>query len=291
MGYQSKPRGRTYRGFKQPKRVRSKTSSKRSRLIGTYLVEQSTPSLEEVVNRTLNSLSNLGSQKFALSPFYEHFDRWLMSLQTVITDFESNQTVAVDDQFREERSKIFSYIESALMDKRLTETSCEEVIRRVPNSKNLLSQTEQEHIAKMKEIADRKEDAIRPLKAKVDTFQQELNDLSHIRTGFLRGISKEVKAQKEEEASLKLISAKKEFEEAVKSFTSEETSLQEEYEHRKQEIFEQITEDQKEIEKLETDSQIDSSTEVRRVACENLAEAINALLKRMKPVSDHAVLS
>jgi hypothetical protein len=290
MGYQPKPRGRTYRGFKEPKRGRSKTVSKKSRLIDKYSEEQNAPTIEEVVRRTLNSLSNLGSQKFALAPFYEHFDRWLTNLQTVLTDFESSQTVMVDGQFREECSKIFSYIKSALMDKRLVEVSREEAIRRIPNSKNLLSQIEQEHVKRTKEIIDRKEEAIKPLKAKVDKLQWELNDISHIRTGFLRGISKEVKAQKEEEATLKLASAKKELEEVARSFTFEEIGLREGYEHKKQEILEQITKDQKEVERLEANLLIDDSTEVRRITCENLTNTVKALLKRIKPYADDVVL-
>lgn len=94
--------------------------------------------------------------------------------------------------------------------------------------------------------------------------------------------------QKEEEATLRLTSAKKELEKALESFASEDLSLQEEYEHRKLRILEQITNDQRKIERLESASQNDDSAEVRRKACENLADAVNALLKRIEPVSDSA---
>ena len=149
MGYQPRPRARSTRGFKRPKRIRSKTRSKKPRLIETYSEEQNVPSLEDVVSCTLNSLRILGNQMFALAPFYEHFDRWLMNLQTVLTDFESSQAVAVDDQFKEERSQVFSSIESTLRDKWLKEVSRAEAIRSLVNSKSVLSQTEQKHIAKM----------------------------------------------------------------------------------------------------------------------------------------------
>ena len=288
MGYQSRPRARTSRGFDRPKRVKSKTSSKKSRLIGTYPEEQNAPSIEEVVSRILNSLRNLGNQKFALAPFYEHFNRWLMNMQTVLTDFESSQTVAVDDQFREERSKIFSYIESALIDKRLKEESREESIRRIPSSKNILSQMEQEHITKAKEITDRKGHTIKPLMDKVDVLQRELDGIRRMRTGFLRGISNKAKALKEEEATIRLTSAKKELEEAVRSYATEEMSFREEYEHRKQEILKQIANDQKEIERLDSALQVDGSAEARRISCENLADAIKALLKRIEPASENA---
>lgn len=102
MGFQ--PRSKTPRGFSRPKRAKSKTRSKKPRLIETYSEKRSVPSQEEVVSRTLNSLRSLGDQIFASAPFSEHFDRWLMNLQTVLTDLESSQVVTLDDQFREERS-------------------------------------------------------------------------------------------------------------------------------------------------------------------------------------------
>ena len=120
---------------------------------------------------------------------------------------------------------------------------------------------------------------------KVEALQKELDGILHIRTGFLRGISKKTKAQKMEEATLILNLAKKELEEAKRSFTTQEVSLIEDHERRKIEILEQIVNDQREIERLETVSQIDDSTEVRRIACENLADSINALIKRIDPVS------
>jgi len=247
--------------------------------------EQNVSSLNGVVSRALNSIGNLGHQVFALAPFYEHFDRWLMNLQNVLIDFESNQVVTVDDQFREKRSQVFSGIESALRDKRFKEVSRAEAIRSLLSSKNILLQTEQQYIVKMKEIADRKEHTIKPLMRKVEVLQEELDGVLQIRTGFLRGTSKKIKAQKEEEATLRLTSAKKELEEAIRTFGAEEEGLRGEYEHMKLKILEQTTNDQREIERLETASQIDDSVEDRRIACENLTNAINALLKRTQPVS------
>jgi chromosome segregation ATPase len=286
MGYQPRPGARTNRGFNRPRKIRSKTKSNK-RLNETYTVEQNIPSLKEVVSRTLISLHNLGNQKFGLAPYHEYFDRWLVNLQTVLTDFESSQAVTVDDQFRKERSQIFSNIELALRDKRLKEEFRAEIIRNIFSSKNILAQTEQKHTAKMKEITSKKEHTIKPLIDKVEVLQKELDGILNLRTGFLRGISKKTKAQKEEEATLRLTSAKKELDEATKYFTTEEKSLQEEYEHRKLEIFEQIANNQREIDRLETTSQIDDSLEVRRMACENLTAVVNALLKKTEPVSEN----
>ncbi len=284
MGYQSHQRTGTSKGFQKPRRIRSKTKTEKPRLSGTYSREQTVQSLNEVVSRTLNSLHNLGTQKFALASFHEYSERWLMNLHTVLTDFESSQAVAVDEKFRQECSQIFSNIELALTDKSLKESSESEIFQRLLNSKNMLSQIEQEHTSEMKEITEKREHTTKPLVDKIDAFEQELHSIQNMKTGFFVGISKKTKAQKEEDATLRLIAAKKELEEIEKSFATTEMSHREEYERRRQEILEQITRDQKEIERF--DSQIDSSAEVRRIACENLADIVKAFLKRIETVSE-----
>jgi hypothetical protein len=65
-------------------------------------------------------------------------------------------------------------------------------------------------------------------------------------------------------------------------------SLGRDYERRKLEILDKIVKNKREIERLETASLIDDSAEVRRDACENLADAVNALLKRTGQVSEDA---
>lgn len=280
MSYQPRTRTGTPRAFKRSKRVRSKTKSERSQLVGTYSQDKNATSLDVLVGRTINGLATLGDQTFGLPPFHEYFGDWLMNLRAVLTDFESSQVVTLDDQFRDECSRLLLEVESALSDMRLTEASRAEAARRLLNSKGMLSQIEQKHVAEMKELTDRKRSTTKPLADRVETLQEELDEITHMRTGFLRGISEKTKAQKEIEVTLRLTSANKELKEVERSFVNEESRLREEYEHRKLEILEQIENDQREIEKLESASQVDGSAELRRSACETLANAVNSLLKR-----------
>ncbi len=58
-----------------------------------YLLEEKPEfSTEEVAQRTLSSLEKLGNQVFALSPFSQYFDDWLITLRQVVSEFESNQS-------------------------------------------------------------------------------------------------------------------------------------------------------------------------------------------------------
>ena len=74
----------------------------------------SAPSPQEAANKALSSLSKLGTQTFALSPFSQYFDDWLVNLRNVLSEFESNPAISEDDQFIKDRSQIFLNAEREL---------------------------------------------------------------------------------------------------------------------------------------------------------------------------------
>jgi hypothetical protein len=225
-------------------------------------------------------LNNLGNQTFAVSPFHEHFDRWLTALQSVLIDFERSQAVTVDDQFREESSLILSNVKSGLTDKRLVEASKAEAIMRLVNLKNSLLQKERDCKAKMRGATYREEPTVKTLVDEVNFLKRELDSVRNLRTGWLRGISKKAKAQKEEGATRNL-------QQAEKSLADEELRLRENDEAREKEILEQISSCQKDIERLEAASNVDESAEVRSIACKKLADAVNDLVKRNGSVPEN----
>ncbi len=288
MGYQP----RTPRDFgRRPRKVAPKTKSGKRRPSSGYRLEEEhvlTP--REVVDRTLNSLTRLGSQRFAVAPFYEHFDRWLLSLRTVLSELESNPAITVDDQFAKECSQVLSDIELTLKERRVNEASREEAIRRSNQSlldaRSFLAQTEREYATKAKELAGRKERAVKPVATRVGRLGKELNRIVKMRAGFLRGISKKIKAQKEAEAGQRLDSTKTELTKIERSFATEQEELRDEYKRREQHILEQIAKHQKEIEEFEAGSQIDDALDARRPACNALINAVNTLLQRIQPTSE-----
>jgi DNA mismatch repair ATPase MutS len=288
----SQPRARTPRDFvRRSDKARRKAKSERTRRIDIYGTEEKhVPTSKEVVDRALNSLSRLGSQRFAVAPFYEHFDRWLLSLRTVVSEFESSPALAVDDQFAKECSHVLSDIELALKERRIKEASRDEVIQKdnqnLLDARTLLSQTEREYAAKAKELVATKEQAVKTIASRVGKLRQELDRIVKIRAGFLRGISKKAKAQKEAEASQRLDSTKSELTKIERSFATQQEKLQQEYKERKRRILEQIANYEKEIENLEVGSQVDDALDARRSACDALINAVNAFLQRTQATSE-----
>jgi hypothetical protein len=245
-------------------------------------LEDHAPNLEEVADRTLNRLRSLGNQRFALSPFNEHFSRWLRNLTDVLSEFESSPAISVDDQFVKERSQILSNVELELEQRRREEVSLEETVKDLSNSARanriLLERIDEEYTTRTREIEERKTSEVKRLSGNVDGLREELDQIAQMKTGIFRAISKKARAQKEAEATQRLNLAQRKLALTLQQFTTEQEGLREEHDRKKQPIIEQIRDQQKEIEKQE----IDGSLENRRAACEALLNAVNALLQRKK---------
>ena len=292
MGFQS--RARTPRDLgRRPGRSKSKSKPGKHGTGGAYrLEEEHTVTAAEIVDRTLNSLSRLGNQRFAVAPFHEHYDRWLLSVRNVISEFEASSAVTVDDHFKDECSRVLSDIELTLKDRRAKEASNDEaariVNRNLLDAKSLLAQTEREYAVKMNEIAAKREHAIKPVATNLGRLRQELSRISRMRAGFLRGISKKVKVQKTTEATQKLDTTKRELATIEQSFATEQKKRQVEHERRRRQILEQIANYQKEIANLESGPKVDDALDVRHATCDALVNAVNSLLQRTQSVPEHA---
>ena len=272
----------TPRDFDRPKKTRVKQKSKTRNTTASRLGERDAESRNDVVALTLAGLEILGSQTFAMAPFRQHFDMWLKSLQTVLNDFETSPVIEVDDIFRGERTGLVSAVEAALRTEQAKEASREATILGLHSSKDLLYHTDQKHAEKLREQAARRDANLKILTGSVETLRAELEKAFESKAGFFEGITKS-KAKMEQEARTKLAVAEKELENAKAPFAAELRVLQEEQKHSRQEILEKVaSERRRRIDKLESEAEVDGSVEVRRVACEELSEAVNALIKRLE---------
>ena len=292
MGFQQ--RARTPRDLgRRPGKNKPQTKLGKRRTGVEYRFEQEhVTTITEVASRTLNSLSRLGNQRFAVAPFCDHYDRWLLNLRNVLSDFETSFAVTVDDRFKEERLRALSSIELALSDRRAKETSNDEAVRRLNRSlldvKSLLAQTDREYATRINEIASERERAVKPVVTNLGKLRRELNRIVQMRAGFLRGISKKTKAEKTTETTRRLDSTKEELARIEQSFASEEKKLRSEYEHRRRQMLDQIANYQKEAEYLGAGMQEDDSIAPRRTACDELVNAVNSLLQRTQSTPESA---
>ena len=261
------------------KKSRAKAAKEKRRSGSSYLSEEhSVPTLEEVSDRTVNRLRSLGNQRFALSPFSEHFGRWLVDLRDVVSEFESSPTISVDGQFLEERSQILSNVEAGLEERRRKEAMLDGITRDFSANRVLLEGIEGEYSDKAKEVEGRKAGEVKRLSSSIDGIKEELSRIAQIKTGIFRRVSEKAKAQKMAEATQRLNSEQEKLAVATQRFTAEKEKLRDECEKKKQPIIGQMQLQQKEVEELE----VDGSLEIRGAACEALINAVDGLLQREK---------
>jgi hypothetical protein len=275
VGYQRRirsPKG-TGRGYGIQRREKARAKSKEQKR--KKIAEENQVTKSEGMESILNRLRTLGNQRFALFPFNEYFNLWLRNLKDTLLEFESSSAISVDEQYARERSQILSKIEIELEEIRHREALNEESLRSISNSKISLERLEGEFTTRRRECEERKDDEIRRLSGNIDSLKDELDHIAKMKTGIFK-ISKRAKAQREGEATQRLESAQRELTLATEHFIAEQERLREEYEEKVQPLIEQIREQRKGTESQENDS----SLEVRRAACEDLANAINALRQR-----------
>ena len=125
MSFRPQTGSRKGAGKQFSKSAHDKKSKEKKQRSGAKYLQEETPevSAQEVAEKTLNSLGKLGNQIFALSPFSQYFDDWLVNLRQVISEFESNPAIAADEQFTKERTQIFLDVEAALAQNRLEESN------------------------------------------------------------------------------------------------------------------------------------------------------------------------
>jgi chromosome segregation ATPase len=254
-----------------------KTKEKKQRAGAKYLREE-TPqaSAQEEAEKTLNSLDKLGNQIFALSPFSQYFDDWVVNLRQVVSEFESNPAITTDDQFVKERTQIFLDVEGALTENRLAESNLTSEAKALADNNHFIVEADKEYAETTRDRSNKRNSEVQRLSNKIRELEELLAAQQEAKISFYKFSAKRKAAEQLAQTTKDLTIAKNELEVTLQTFTAEQEKLHDNYQKRKQELNENSDRLHKELEKLETDT----STEARQAACNALICAINALMKR-----------
>jgi hypothetical protein len=242
-----------------------------------HLGEQTLIAARGFGEKTLDSLSKSGNQVFAVSPFSQYFDDWLINLRKIVSDFELNSPVKVDNQFVKDRSQIFLDVERALTQKKLEEKSLVGVVEAIADNNDLLAENEKEYAEKSKEISRKRVPEVERLTYQVHELERDVESREEAKNKMF----KRKAADKLAKAKLDLESAKKKLEAAQQNFAVEKERIHDQYQKKKQEINGKLESLRKELEKQATDTSIDA----RQAACKALANSVDALMQRA-PLTD-----
>jgi hypothetical protein len=246
---------------------------------GKYLLETGeAPSFEEVVEKTISRLRHLAGQSFACSPFSQYYDDWLLSLRSVLSEFESNSTVQVDETFVKECSQVIADVELKLSQRKREDAAFEETTRMLAENKTLLVQTDTEYSYATQELAVERKSEIKRLTSRVRDLESELEEINQTRISLFSPLARRSRSKKKAKLNRELDTAKSELGSEVKALEAEQEKLHVGYEKKKKAINEQLQILEKKVSGAETDD----SVEDRQFACEELANIVKAFLKRKK---------
>jgi hypothetical protein len=287
MGFQPRIKSRRDVNHEYTKPLREKGKNRKDRI---RRVSKSTQGQNRIITakavseETLKRLSTLGSQKFGSSPFSEYFDCWLTDVKAVLSEFESNPNISVDEQFMREHSQILAIVERQLERRRRREASLSEEERSLLECKNLLVQIKAEYVAKSREISRRKNREIKQLYRSIDHLKRDQDEVIRMKTGFFRGVSRKDREQREIDIAQRLTEQQRTLELATLNFKAAQEELRDEYERKNAPVLNQMKNFQKKLQEAETDA----SLEDRWFACDALIDAVNNFLQR-KSASDEAI--
>ena len=286
MTYRSQSRSRENAGRQVSKAEKEqKAKEKKQRAAAKQVEQQAQTPMQDIVQKTLASLNRLGNQVFALSPFSHYFDDWTMHLRQVISEFESHPNICADEQFVKERAQIFLDVEGALSEKRVQESSLDGEAKELADNNHLLVETDKDYAEKTRQLSNKRNADVQRLSTAIRELEDRVASQEELRFAFYKFGAKRKAAQQLEETSQNLKGKKNELEVTLSTFTTDQEKLHDAYEARKQEIAEKIESLHKALEKLETDTSVES----RQVACTALSNSVNALVQRAPPNAENTM--
>lgn len=278
MGYQpqSKPRKGTTRQYR-PFHEKTKTKKHQRRSHPAPLNTQKLPPTEqEIAEDTLKRVHTLGSQKFGSFPYSEHFDRWIGTVEAVLSEFAGNPNIGIDQEYTEECQRILSGINFTLEQIRRREATITQEISALTEHKNHLQQINKEYATRAGVVRSQKNAGIRQLTRELGELKLEQDKIIKMKAGLFHRVSKKERENREICIIEKITEKQTELELATLDLKQATRALREEFDRQKEPVMEEIKKCQKRIEDVETDG----SLEERWFACEALTDAVNMFLQR-----------
>ncbi len=260
---------------------KKKKSQKQNSGVKYYHEEPSTLTLKDIADKTIININRLGVQTFALSPFSQYYEDWLVSLRQVISEFESNPIVKVDDVFVKERTKFLADIQIVLSEKSLAESNLSVGAKELQDINQQLTDSDRGYAEKNRELNNKRNAETQRLTNKKRALEDSITSQEAIRISVFKFKAKREAAEKLEQTQNELQAVKNDLEVTLHNLILEQEKLRESYQKQKQELTERYHLLTAELEKLETDTSI----EARKEVCIQLSTAVNELVQRLPPTT------
>jgi len=229
-----------------------------------------------IVEKILDSIKRLGDQIFALSPFNQYYDDWIVNLRRIVSEFGTDSNVKVDQTFTEKCEQIFEDVQVTLVNLRAQEVALavdENILLKVNQE---LKEVDVDYAKRKHELSNKSNADTERLTTQIKTFEEDIENQRQVKFSFFQFSGKENAAKKLEQTKRILKETQNQLEVALQDFTVEQNRLQDEYTAKKQELTVKADTHRKAIEQVE----VDASRDARKEACTRLNDIIGEQIKQ-----------
>ena len=236
----------------------------------------------EISSRITNALEHLGNQRFALPPFYEHFQRWMKDVESVLADFKNSIPDAADKQYEATVATLMENIRNELT-KRIDEEKA--LSHQITELQQQLSTYELEISDLEKEQRNRTNEAKRGYERSIDKIRGEIEALDAQRLKLLRKkptVLDRILGRSRvqiEGSSHSLQSKRNDLQGKEEKLKRQLDGLRSNYQEKRTQVSRQGEELKQQLAELKN-STLDDGLEIRRSVCEQIRLAVEASLDR-----------
>jgi hypothetical protein len=232
---------------------------------------------QEVSSRLSNALEHLGNQRFGTVPFAEHFQRWILDIESVLNDFRNSLPGATNESFDRSVADLISNIRSELNTRIETErtlsTKIAESQRELSANEREMAELEAQQRNTTNEARRKSEKSMKKLRGEIDALDSERLKLLRHKPTILERILRSGRVRLEAN-SRSIQSRRTDLESKERDLKRRLDILRANYEETRKPLAARQTELREELTKLRTIT-LDDAVEIRKTTCEKLRQIIS----------------
>jgi len=269
------------RGIRSTRTATKKSPSKESKEseASTFVYKENVPvNPKEVSSRTINELEHLGNQRFGMPPFAEHFQRWLLDVDSVLSDFRSSLPKIADAGFEATVGAIIADIKSQLATRidqeKIHANHIVDLQHQLSSVEAEIGKLESEHKARTNSERRSSENSMEKIGSEIDALESQRLKILRAKPTLLERIMGSAKVKIEGNAR-SLESKRSALQKREATLKQRLNTLKSEYDEKRKPLAARSAELREELTKLQKTT-LDDAVEIRRMACEKLHQTIAA---------------
>lgn len=235
----------------------------------------------ELLARTLTGLQNLGSQRFPLRPYSDHFERWTRNLRLILAEFEAEYLPNGNPGYESKRQQIVAALQDGLEQKKRIEQQSEHSLAKMrtelESARRKLDDAEARFKDGLGRLEIQRKRKVGLLKGEVDVLKRKRSQ-THKPSLLDRLLGR----KKRHDADFdKVIESKTvEMQDASMSLDDQARQLEREHAEQASSLKAELERLTSELETMETQTSADDALELRHTACKALNELIQETATR-----------